>query len=78
LSCASSKNDDDGGFGVFFNALWGAFFPMLFHHGPRGHLPGAFAITSGFLSGVFDVFVLSLLFFAGSLKMFFSGMASFV
>ena len=41
----------------------------LFHHCPGRDFFGAFAVTAGPLSGLFDVFVLALLFAAGAPEM---------
>jgi hypothetical protein len=43
----------------------------LFHHGPRCHFFGAFAIAAGTLSGFFDMLVLALLLWSTSSEMSF-------
>lgn len=45
---------------------------MLLHDGASGDFFGALAIAAGALSGFLDVFVLALLFAAGTAKMFFT------
>src|SRR2546427_12176472 len=47
------------------------FLPVLLHYGARGDLLGALAVASGTLGGLFDVFVLALLFRAAPSEMSF-------